>query len=874
MSFFATAKSKLISSTSGLQKSAQRSLNGLGVGIGNASSLEVNQAKEYLDTPWGTEGVPDSFFEPIKIKAANWNKLFPYRLVVVQPSGNSGKYEIVGDFSSAASGGVTISKNGGSFRLAYEPISSSWEYRLPITPQQLSISTPYAISNEATLRGVIEEHNGVKYKMINMAGSFGVWPYRPSLAKPPSQPNSLGFLLSGTIEAATGAANQLGRVIRSATSNHPAAKPEIITAEEEQEAGLAGTGYAHALLLESFLEQYSEQKKRYENRNWRLALDMPKQNQTYLVTPLNFTYAQSIDSPNEFKFQLQLKAFKRIELNKSVAPTSLNLPALDASALQRAITTITEARKALGSALNVVKAVRSDFLKPFEALRQTSLFIKDLAGFPLAVADVVKNFDQNYKSLIAQSIQNNRDAQALIKKTSKTALGASLNITSTNLFDSTDISGRTVSDTNPINKIFDNPEANFELFNSIEINDLQLTPAQQDAIDNEVESAQLITIDDLKENRNTLLELSTQISNSYGAGDATYAFLYGKPAPYVRTQEMTIDEFALLNILYQTVEAIDSLTATQDLDDGRIDSALDFTRNLALESNITFENSPSKVRVPVPFGLNIEQIAARYLQNPDRWLEIATLNALKSPYIDETGFFRSLLSNADGRQINIANIENLVVGQKITLSSVGVPPTTRTILNIEQISETNYLLTLDGADDLDIYTTNDQAKIRAYLPGTVNSQTFIYIPSEVPATDDIRTAPVKGLVADPLSGLSRVDWLVTESGDLALDAYGDFRLAVGMTNLIQALKLKFAVAPGKILKHPEYGGQIKYGDSIADFDITTVLDSIRTSIKNDSRFSDIEKLEIFVNGPTATVNLSVSIANGNGVLPISFNTRI
>ena len=32
-----------------------------------------------------------------------------------------------------------------------------------------------AINTSATLRGVLEEHNGVKFKMINAAGSFGVW---------------------------------------------------------------------------------------------------------------------------------------------------------------------------------------------------------------------------------------------------------------------------------------------------------------------------------------------------------------------------------------------------------------------------------------------------------------------------------------------------------------------------------------------------------------------------------------------------------------------------------------------------------------------------------------------------------------------------
>jgi hypothetical protein len=266
----------------------------------------------------------------------------------------------------------------------------------------------------------------------------------------------------------------------------------------------------------------------------------------------------------------------------------------------------------------------------------------------------------------------------------------------------------------------------------------------------------------------------------------------------------------------------------------------------------------------------MEQIAARYLGDPDRWLEIATLNGLRSPYIDEDGFFYTLLSNADGRQFNISSNQNLFIGQKIVLSSLTQPQVTRRIIDIEKINATNYLITVDGLDNLDVFTTLDQAKVRAYLPGTVNSQDQIFVPSDLAASDTVLSRPVPATKGDPLVGLSKIDWLLTDSGDVATDAYGDFRLSFGITNLIQALKMKFATPPQKLLKHPGYGAGLTPGISNADLNNQDVIQQILKSIQDDPRYGDILSLNITREGPTFGVSLAVTMADGSGVFPISF----
>ena len=143
------------------------------------------------------------------------------------------------------------------------------------------------------------------------------------------------------------------------------------------------------------------------------------------------------------------------------------------------------------------------------------------------------------------------------------------------------------------------------------------------------------------------------------------------------------------------VSAYDLLTATVDINNINTQNTLEYVAGLASNSNINFNIPVSKRLAPVPFGLTIEQIAARYLNDPSRWLEIATLNSLRDPYIDENGFQLKLLSNGIDRQIIINNSDNLFIGQTVVLKSSTEQPSARTILNIEKLSDTSFLITLE-----------------------------------------------------------------------------------------------------------------------------------------------------------------------------------
>src|SRR5690606_37353573 len=98
--------------------------------------------------------------------------------------------------------------------------------------------------------------------------------------------------------------------------------------------------------------------------------DVPKNNESFVVTPVAFNVYKNQTKPMEEMFTLQLKAWKRINLDKTEAGLVLQIPGLDTNTFKNILEGIRQARSAAQESLNLIKAVRSDFQKPLNALRE------------------------------------------------------------------------------------------------------------------------------------------------------------------------------------------------------------------------------------------------------------------------------------------------------------------------------------------------------------------------------------------------------------------------------------------------------------------------------------------------------------------------
>ena len=691
--------------------------------------------------------VKSTFFPYFAPDPNLWDKLCDYRILVID-SANGNK--VVGGNRPTE---VDINPLGNG-TLAFVPMDSAWEFFLPITPNQLSITDSYSINTSATLRGILEEHSGVRFKNIAIQGTFGVWAGRKSIVAPPGTPSALQSIFGGTIAAAQNVASQFSTVVNAFTTGTLANKPttvrpdktvsnEAISNPSDPEYGGTGTGYYQQIILQQFLEQYAEAKRDPKNASWRLVFDIPKQKQSFVVTPVSYTWNENVNRPMEVNYSLQFKAWRRIDLKSNTVSVPLQVTPLSPGILQHILNTIQAAQNTAAASYALIGSVRSDVNNILNIIRQTGVFVKQLAGVALAVNDLPAQLVGDAKSTISQfcstlSLNNlfgaaKTDQNTItllngIKALHKTNEGLSSAAVTNGQLGSNAVASATL---NPSNSLFVNPLQNPLLLGQVPVNSLSLNNAQQNALQTELNKVNSFTVNDLKTMHDTILTMTTQLSNSFGAGNSYYSTLFNQPTPTNRTEPMTLDEFSILQSFYELVQSYDLLTSTTQLDNNQILNGMQYVNALAATSSIAFNIPNSKIQVPVPFGLTMEQIAMRYLGDPQRWLEIATLNELREPYIDENGFVLSLLSNADGRNIVVGSDMDLFVGQTVYLYSNTQTPAARTILNISVLSQTSFLITLDGLANLENFKVVDSAYMQAYLPGTVNSQNVIFVPSDI-----------------------------------------------------------------------------------------------------------------------------------------------
>ena len=209
----------------------------------------------------------------------------------------------------------------------------------------------------------------------------------------------------------------------------------------------------------------------------------------------------------------------------------------------------------------------------------------------------------------------------------------------------------------------------------------------------------------------------------------------------------------------------------------------------------------------------------------------------------------------------------------------------RTIVNIRQVPVSGEIvLELDGGDDLDKYKVSEGAHIRVYKPNTINSSFFILIPSEEPLSD-IRKDEVPWFLAkNPESERrAKIDIAIDDNGEINFDTNGDIKLSYGLSNAVQAIKLKMVTELGSLKYHPDYGLVNIMGNKNNDLDSVKSLltESIISQVEADTRFDRVQNISIdYITTGAANsavsavfIGLEVKLAGSDQVIPISFTVN-
>lgn len=773
------------------------------------------------------------FYVQDAINPELWDQYTPYQLVIVKAStGNDGETR-------------------------YEP--TRWRFTLPFPPQEMSKVMPFATTIQATITGVSIQHGGAPFRDISLMGTTGVNPGR-NRGEALKRTGVVPAIFAGSISAANLTKSAIKKLDDSTYLNLNVSTGLSKAANDPNRILETSTGYYQMRLMEQFLESYiaikTGAKSELEGlsiedpRMLRLAFCQWKDEAVDLVEPLNFVKKRSASSPMEYTYQLRLQAYKRIHLNFGVqSGFEHQFVGRDPNAIAQIFNRFRAAREILTGLNDVLKSFVSDPANLLnESLREVGLFLGEVSGLRSTIDNYPEDVKKAFEGVVAANWTNLR---------SKFQVSPELDRTLSN--------GQVLDD-------IQRKEFQTSVLSKMTPDSVRVPSSIKSKIQSENQRVQGLTRSDFEKTRDLLIQTSADFADKVGVGSVRFNEIYNRNSD-VADRTVTDSEMDVLYALNESVILMDHLAASSKIDPPQ-PSSLEYVAGLAEQSGIAFRVPRSKTAVPFPYGATLEQLALQYLGDPNRWHEIATLNGLRTPFVDEEGFSLNLIANGEGHTIVVDSAQNLFQGQTVWVESNSMRRSKRHIIRIETISASYYILTLDGDPDLGQLKTSQSAKLSAFLPGTVNSQQVIYVPSDVEVVDDPGTKAVPGVDAfDRLLSVGGVDLLLTADGDLAITPDGDCRLAYGLTNIVQTIKLALNTPKGSLIHHPEYGLALPVGTSTADVDPEELLKSAKELFANDSMFSGVRSASVVKEGSTLRLVLDVGIAGTSQFIPVSVTVR-
>jgi hypothetical protein len=805
-------------------------------------------------------GLEDSFWPRVDVDPAKWDKYCPYQLIIVEASEDQGK-------------------------TSYQPYKG-WQYTLPLPPESLSIDTPFAIQLTPTLGGFIEEHNGAPLRMIQIRGTTGFLPLRssPDRLEGSKASKEAAAIFGGTVTVANNARSDYSSLQSAFSNTGPTASNVYAEADfsssSSEKSLMMTSGFVQISLLRNFLEAYAAIKKTPRGSSLRLAVAIWKEDQVYLVTPMGFGVSKDASSPMEYRYNLSFKAWKRIKLEAGgyakLQPKPIRR---DPNQIARAINTLTAARRMVQNIGALKQGLLGDVDYVFRPLHDVILLGKDILGTTLTLAEIplavrqrvtinVMELQYEYPDLYNEYVANLPKSGVALNKFT-TASSKILDMPEGYRHSSViEQHGKARNTSSNKLSLTDIPPG---LAEKLPLQSLRLPQDALNDIKRDLDRVRNLTRKDFENYFNTMQNVVNKVTALLGAGDADFNATYGISVNSTHTP--TKSDWDTIIALTEAVEVIQQFAATADGGPDDTATLLERYGDLATASGVAWTQPVSKFSVPYPYSFTLEQLANQYLGNPDRWMEIAAMNGLRAPYIDEVGYTLSLKVNAVGEQVIVDAHTDLFIGKYVWLGSNVLNKVKAQIQEIKALGAT-MALSLDV--DATGYLVADQAYIECFLTGTINSRNQIWIPSQLDPVDadDVITKDIPGIDStDPMTGVGGVDILLDSNNDIVMEN-GDIKLVSGMSNIVQWVRILLGLQKTELLQHPSLGLGLEVGMSLADFDPEITLKGIKEMLSQDSTFSSIDKIKIVQNGANASIDIGATVTGTTQPLPLSYGVRL
>ncbi len=821
----------------------------------------------------------------------NWNKdagsVVPYYFKIVEYSPDNGWL--------SADGKIQIS---GGFN------TDTFYFYIP--PSAISVQNIFAINVAATNQGILEEHNGMVFRNIQVSGTTGLWPAKPNRQTVQTGlVAGIGNAIQSLFPATTSAISSMVQKAKNVANAVTGGKDNDLDKSNTKLQGLANismTGWFQFWQLNNFLIAYSEYKKNSGNdgANIRLVFGSKKDNIEYVVTPLNFTLKRDIANPLLYRYDIALKAWDITTSSITSLPPPADIPTPDAQSIVKSVTEVlTDSRQTIQAASAVLQGVNSDLISMVNVANQGLLLLNDTAGLVSDVGTFGSTFSQNAQSLLLYSTKNQTAIIEAVNdpsvrlttpvqlsqistikpssslSTTNTASLASVGVTAAAFSSQTAQTGEQKVD--PQKQSIPSAAStvvaqalNTTVLQTTTIDQLDIPPVIQAGIDATRQASQALTAGDIQNLTNELQQTSDNYSISLGAMDPVYAATYNIPYTPVLGQAVTLQDIINEAALQDSKTAFLSTLATGQFFAER-DPDPFLAANQSLQDQDILQTPNSSIAVPFQRGATLDTLAQQYLGDAKRSREIEVLNSLRAPYIDDVGFTLPITS-VNGRRFVVTDITNLIIGQGITISSSSAASTNRNIINIQNLSNGEWSITVDGLPNLSMFTPTSSPILFSYLPGTVGPGDTILIPSSVVPDQFAAIRPT--LLYNNLTNAEKVfkvdmalDLLFAR--DLSVSPSGDVQLSYGYDNASQALRLAVEIEQGELDRHSSYGLAVPIGSRNSDLSIGEIESAISNTVSNDPRFASAD-VAVTVDGSVVTIDVSAQGSSGTGQVPVTF----
>lgn len=777
---------------------------------------------------------------------------------------------------------------------------------MPLPPQSISIDVPSAVVTTVTMRGITEEHNDAPLRVISISGTTGLMPRAISTPSSTGSSNVLDYAFKNTISAAKKVVNTFEKAATAISNFTDGKKFNSPLVSVEDIEGKSGQANAYTIIhnMSRFFDMYLAAKRQGAKKLF-LSFYMHK-DQMYYDCTLNGYSIRKVAGSLEYQYSIKLTAWRRRPVpvgstrpGAKIAQVNTAVDGQNPFALINA--TLDSAIKGVNEASGILKGFSKDFdTAVLSPLKKIGLLVKaagglatNMSNFPSAISNLSKNaIKEAVKNISAGTgFGSFSEFESLNKKlkvkglSSPAAVGQKndyksnviINQVSKTESQTTAIEAVDEDDSDPFAEIFKNPEEYQDFFGFFKTEDLNLPSSLQALISNEINAALALTADDVKDMRVKFESFISSYSEAIGGGSEAYNRVSGKGAVRKASKALSVTDIVLLSQFNDIMQVFDKVVIILQESDAlsSIDYAA-FYSDYAKTNGIGFENNSSKFYVPFEFGASLERMAVKYLGVADRWIEIAAINGLKAPYVDEDGFTIDFKGSGSGTSFSVATTERLYVGQVISISSDTQQAQTRKIKSIDIVSSVEAILTLDGDATLALFKIVDNAKLQAFLPNTVNSNMLLAIPSDVPVNipGSIRTNPSEEDLS-VFNYTAKADFMLVFNNqnfaDIAFSS-SDVKIARGLTNLVQAANIKVLTKVGDLLQDPTFGNPIVIGSSIAEIDIKKVLADLSDLFSEDPRFKNVLAAKITNKGPTVVTDMLIGLQNSEAYLPFTTET--